>query len=149
VPDRNELLREVFETMSLMKRAMHGHFSHAFDSSKLSPSQMQLLTIISLKQPVSHKVLAHKMQLTPGAVSQLLDGLAEEHCITRTQSEADRRINYVSITKVGKRKLTEFNKLRKQILTKAFSALTDHELQNYLTVQQKMLRYFEDNRPTN
>jgi DNA-binding MarR family transcriptional regulator len=149
MPTRSQTLQEIFEIMDVSKRSMHGHFQHVFESLKLSPSQIQLLMVINIKQPISHKALASKMQLTPGAISQLLDGLADGDYITRTQSQADRRINYLSITKAGKRKLAECNKLREQIFTKAFTTLTDAELESYLAIQQKMLSYFDDQRLNN
>lgn len=143
---RNEILREVFGTMSLMKRMMHSHFSHAFEHSRISPSEVQLLTIIKARQPITPTALAEKMQLTPGAISQLLDGLYSSRCISRARSEADRRVNYLSITKTGQHKLAQVDKIREQMLTEAFSTLSDDELRNYLLVQQKIVRYFEDKR---
>lgn len=143
---RNDLLRDVFETMSVMKRVMHSSFTHAFEHGKLSPSEVQLLTIISLKQPISPTELASKMQLTPGAISQLLDSLEAARSISRTQSTTDRRVNYLSITKTGHHQLAEFDKIREQLFTKALSALTDTELRHYLKIQQKMVRNFEAER---
>lgn len=145
--NREEILRELFSTMARMKRTMHHRFQSGFEKLGVSPSQADLLMHIYKSQPLSHKALADILGLTPGAVSQLLEGLDRSGYIIRTADPGDRRVSYLSISRSGKRKIDEFSRLREQLFTAAFSTLTDEELAIYLQVQQKMIHWFETNQP--
>jgi len=143
---RDDTLKAIFDTMGVMKRTMHGYFLHTYEKLHLSPAQVELLFTIHFSEPVSHKELANKLQLTPGAISQLLDVLDQAGYIIRTPSKSDRRVNYVSISSTGQQIIDKFAKTRQAIFTEALATLSDQELAVYLQVQRKMLAYFESRR---
>lgn len=140
---RHELTRRLFEQMAEFKRVGHTHFLHSFEKLGLSPTQLQLLTTIKFTQPVSPKQLAAKMQLSPSAISQVLDGLDSAGYITRTPSQTDRRIVNLSLSPIGTRKLEDLDQQREALLTEAFAALSDQELELWLHVQRKLIDSFE------
>ena len=141
--NRNETIQEIFSIMGSTKRSLRNQFQPGFEKLGLSPAQLDLLSHIQHSEPISHKALAQRMNLTPGAVSQLLDGLDQTDLIVRAPSPSDRRVSYLSVSKLGKRKLEEFSKLRIKLFTSAFSVLDDNELSTYLRAQQKMNAWFE------
>lgn len=141
---REDIIQQIFETTGSMKRRLHGQFQSSFEQLNISPAQMELLFTVYHVEPVTHKQLAHKLQMTPGAVSQLVDGLEEHRLISRAASPTDRRVHYISVSRTGKRKMEELKKFRQQIFTRAFDSLSDKELEDYLQVQRKLVNYFEN-----
>ncbi|HEY1064149.1 MAG TPA: MarR family transcriptional regulator [Candidatus Saccharimonadales bacterium] len=145
---RSEMLQGIHDSWGPLKRAMHAHFLQYFGEQGISPVQFELLKTIGCNQPLSHKELSRKMQLTPGAISQLLEALEEAKLIVRTPSPEDRRIVLVSLSKPGHDQLELFHARRKQILDGAFAQLDDDELATYLQVQQSLLKYLEAHQTT-
>lgn len=145
---RNDTLQSIHDNWGPLKRAMQAHFLHYFGEQNISPAQFELLKTVSCGQPISHKELARKMQLTPGAISQLLEGLEAAELIERTPHPEDRRIVHISLSRAGQAKLHDFHERRKQLLDTAFATLSDEELLAYLHVQQALLDHLENHHPT-
>lgn len=139
---REETIQQIYEAMGLMKRCLHTSFHPFLEQLDISPAQIDLLFTIAHEQPISPKKLATKLQLTPGAVSQLLAGLQQSRSITYTTDPDDRRVSYVRVSKQGEGKLAVLRQLRQQYLTEAFERLSDSELEHYLRLQQKLLQHF-------
>jgi DNA-binding MarR family transcriptional regulator len=145
---RNDLTQQAFDQMTDLKRAMHSHFLHSFERFGLSLVQLELLKKIQRQQPLSAKQLADMMQLTPGAISQFLEGLDQADCIMRTPNPQDRRVVLVSLSRTGTRKLEEYEKLRKRLFTDAFAVFSDDELKQWLHIQQKLINWLESTTST-
>lgn len=140
---RAETIQEVFDLMGRTKRTMKGRFHTVLDKLELSPTELELLMTIQDFQPISHKALAERLRLTPGAVSQLLDAPDRGGYIVRSSKPSDRRVSYLSISRTGSRKLEEFKKMRQQMLSEAFAVLSDEELTAYAVAQKKIIEWFE------
>ena len=145
---RDELIQQIADNVSQLKRAIQAHVQVTQIKLGLSPAQLEMLRAIHHLQPLSHKALAQHMQLTPGAVTQLIDNLDQAGCIVRTADQADRRISYLSISRDGKRKLDEVRKLRKQVFMQAFSELDESDLEAYLRVQTVLTKWLESQTTT-
>jgi DNA-binding MarR family transcriptional regulator len=140
---RKELLQEIVSVQLEAKHAMFSHFQRAFADTGLSPAPLHLLMTMMRCGRVSTKDLASKLHLTPGAVSQLVDGLEQSGFITREQDEHDRRVTHLSLSDVGKQKMLGLQKKRDYIFAEAMSTLSDDELEIFLKGQRKMLAYFK------
>lgn len=141
---RSELLEEIFALMAVSKRVMHAPFQSALAKLNLSPSQMHVLDILARHGAMSFKDLAAEMYLTPGAITQMVDGLVQAGYIERKQDAQDRRVTNLSTSTSAKQVLSRFKKIREQILAQALESLDERELEIYLQIQRKMLAYFED-----
>lgn len=137
---REERLREIFANMGNTKRLQSVAFSHVLQGMRVSPTQAHLLFLIQDVQPVSLKQLAEQMHLTPGAITQLVDGI--EQYIVRKQLDEDRRVTCVSLSPEGVQAVTQLKKHREEFLRKLLGQLDDQELEVFAKVQQKMVDYF-------
>lgn len=142
---RTRNLQELFAASALTQRMMHMSMHRTFDELGIAPSQLQLLQLIEHAQPVSLKTLATEMRLTPGAITQLVDGLVEAGYVERTPDAADRRVTVVSLTSAGREKIGMLKRKKQALLAKMVADLDDEELQIFLRVQQKMLKHLEAN----
>ncbi len=144
---RSELLQAIYDNWGPLKRSMHSYFSAHFGELHLSPAQLEVVKTIHSEQPLSHKALAKKLQLTPGAITQLLEGLEEAGLIVRTTDPADRRVVLLSLTPLGEDKIEAFKQLGKQLLRDVFTKLEDEELAVYLQTQRKLIERLEAEQP--
>jgi DNA-binding MarR family transcriptional regulator len=141
--DRNTLIQTLYENMSTLKRGMHSHFQAADYGVPISRSQIELLFTIRQTQPVSSKLLAQKLCLTPGAVSQLAEGLENQQLITRRADTRDRRIQCLEVSAKGNELLQKVEARWRSAMEAIVADLSDEELEIWLRVQQKMLKHFQ------
>lgn len=129
--------------MSMSHRQMHVLLQRALSKGDLTVSQMHQLSLIQSSEPISLKALAARMQLTPGAVTQIVDSLEGIGYVERKQDEHDRRVTNISISPAAAQKMADFKKTSQQVFRQASRSLSEEELAAFLKAQQKMLAYFE------
>jgi DNA-binding MarR family transcriptional regulator len=140
---RAKNLQELYSTSAVVQRIMRQCLHQVFDELGIAPSQLQLLQYIELFQPVSLKELAIEMRLSPGAITQLVEGLVTTGYVKRLTSANDRRVIDVSLTSSGKDKIGLLKRKKQILLAKVVKDLDDNELELYLRVQHKMLSHLE------
>lgn len=129
--------------MSMSHRQMHVLLQRALSKGDLTVSQMHQLSLIQSNEPVSLKSLATRMQLTPGAVTQIVDALESVGYVERKQDKHDRRVTHISVSPTGAQKMADFKKISQQAFRQASTTLDERELEAFLSAQKKMLAYFE------
>lgn len=140
---RSKNIQEIFRASAVVQRMMRTCLLKDFEEMGVAPSQLQLLQLIEQQQPVSLKLLAASMHLTPGAITQLVEGLVRAGYVTRTESSEDRRVMVVTLTPEGAKVGKTFERKKQEILTEIVANMTDDELEIFLRVQQKMLTHLE------
>lgn len=70
--------------------------------SKLYMREVHFVSAASPDSLVSIADIAQKLEVTPGAVSQLASRLEKKGYITRQQNDSDRRQTLVALTEIGK-----------------------------------------------
>lgn len=141
--DREALIESIFATMQQVHRTSTTRMHSLMGQHDVSLTQVELLLTVKHRQPVNVKDLAAQMRLTPGAVTQLLEGLAERNYVQREVAEYDRRVTNVSLTPSGAQKLKTLWEQRKATLRQIMETLDIDELKVMLRVQEKMLKHFE------
>jgi len=140
---RQALVEQLFESMNTLKRGMYSQLHVINRDLPISRSQIELLMAIRHAQPVSFKELAKQLCLTPGAISQLAEGLEQLELIERKTSIADRRLQYLETSKKGATLLQDVEKRRRKLLETVMQDLSDEELELWLRIQQKMINQFQ------
>lgn len=136
--DRQELINQFFENIYAVKRAMHGSTPTILKDCPISRSQMELLFTLKHVQPTSPKRLGQEMRLSPGAISQTLDGLVEQGFVDRQGNADDRRVQIVQLSKLGTKRLRELIERRNKMMKSILNDLTAEELNVLLKVQTKL-----------
>lgn len=142
-PSRDELIQALFENTNAVKRGVQGRLQQLSRDFSFSGAQLELLFTIWHSQPISAKQLAATLHMTPGAVSQLVEGVTQAELIERQTSEEDRRIQYLRVSAKGEELIHSFEKGRRQMMEDIVEDLSDEELEIWLRVQQKMIGYFK------
>ncbi len=140
---REELTRQLTETMQAMKRGMHAYQQAHAQDYPLSHAQAELLFTIRHSQPVSAKELATKLNMTPGAISQFVESIEQQGFLERHASQEDRRVQYLQLSAEGEALIHRFEQHRTRMMQTIIRDLTDEELEVWLRVQQKMIAFFK------
>ncbi len=136
---REEIIKNLFEQMSVAKRGMYTRMQAITNGLPVSRTQLELLFTIKHLQPVSFKQLAAQLQLTPGAISQLADGLNQHGLIERETNPNDRRSQTLQLSGDGVTLLQTIEKRRRETMERVVKDLTNEELTVWLRIQQKMI----------
>jgi len=142
--DREQLIQEFFSNFAILKRQAALNFFQVAGKDWLPPSQSELLHLVNKKQPLNLKELADLMQLTPGAVTQLVDSLVQSGYLKRTNDKSDRRVQLLSLSKKGSEKVSKMKSYHHQRALEMAKVLTDNELQTMHTIQKKMIDYYSN-----
>lgn len=140
---REELSRRIFETSEAMKRGMYTHMQAYFQNLPISRAHLEVLSAIKHLQPINSKEIARQLYLTPGAVSQSVDGLSQSGLILREADLTDRRIQHLKLSKKGEKLLQDIEKRRRSMMENAMKDLSLEELTVWLKVQTKLSEQFQ------
>jgi len=141
---QNDLIQELQANMATMRRLMAGHFQQAMHKPAISATQCELLFLISERDAVTLKELAVEMHVTPGAITQLVEGLEKAELVTRTMSAHDRRNVVVALTPNGHAKLAVFRRMHKDLFKELMATLSEDELRAMNTIHQKIIAYLKN-----
>lgn len=129
VRTRENLLAEVLESVVHWSRQLGSVRAAPFRGMQLGRSQLEALFLIAHRPPpMSPGSLARELRLTPGAVTQLLDGLREVGLVDQQPHPSDARSRVLTLTPDAGRQVAEFESGLVAALAGDFSDLDDTEL---------------------
>lgn len=137
--EREARVEQLFLSTQAMIRSWKGYFVRALAPEHISPVQMGLLMYLKSRGTASGRNIGADMQLSPSAVTQLLDSLGDCGYIRREASSTDKRVTYISLTTEGLNKLTDMENRNKQFFKKVTDGLSDHEIETMISTQQKII----------
>jgi DNA-binding MarR family transcriptional regulator len=135
---RENLLQSLIQRMtSIMKQVRHP--APPTGELQLSPPQANILfNLAHHKRGMSVKELAEFTGVTPGAITQFVDGLVEKGLVSREGDPTDRRVVRLKVTELA---ITQFEKFRQELLasfSKIFDVLTNAEIAQLLSLFDKI-----------
>lgn len=141
--NREDLIQTLTQKMmSIMRHVRH---PEPPPEPVLSPPHVHLLFTIASKKAegISMKELAELSHITPGAVTQFVDGLVEKGLVMREGDPSDRRIVRLKLTELAKNQFEKFRKEHLAAMSKIFEALNDDEIKQLIALFNKIDTYNE------
>ncbi|MFF2369134.1 MarR family winged helix-turn-helix transcriptional regulator [Agromyces sp. NPDC058110] len=127
--DRTALVASVLESVTLLARAITAEQKAPFGERGLSGTQMQaLFTLAHSRRAVTPGRLAATLGVTPGAVTQLVDGLRGESLVQTSVNPADARSRVISLTTDAAREVERFERAVIARLAPRFDRLDEADL---------------------
>jgi len=134
---REELLQALIEKMRCVIKGMR--MGHPFGDLTLGRPQAGILFFIARRKTgVSVKDLAEMLNVTSGAVTQIIDDLVEKDLVRREEDAADRRVLKITLTKKAENRFKEFKKNYFISVKPLFDNLDDKEISELLSLLQKI-----------
>jgi DNA-binding MarR family transcriptional regulator len=101
--------------------------TQAIEALDLTPSRMHLLWELGLRGPVTQRVLAEALKVTPRAVTGLVDALVGGGLVTRESHPTDRRATLVTLTTEGKRLTAKLKRDHRALARALFAQMSRPE----------------------
>lgn len=145
---REKLLRNLIENFTQIFRDMHKEQKFPFGDLVLTRQQMMIMLFINEKKEIaSIKEITEFLQVTPGAVTQFIDGLVKNKLVERVESDTDRRSINIRLTKMAEEKFDYLKKDYIDKITQAFKGLDNKELEQFVVLTEKIKApYGKDNK---
>jgi DNA-binding MarR family transcriptional regulator len=144
VEQRSEVLQELGQsfkrTMAALRR-MRGRETHR--PGELSYAQYSLLFGLAAGGELSAGELASSADLSPGTVTQMLDGLAAAGLVERVRSQRDKRVVLVSLTDRGESVVAARRARLEPLWEEALSEFSERELATASAVLDRLHELFE------
>lgn len=135
---RQDILSNLFESLSLMHRALLANKDTSLQKIGMSRPQFELLCYLERHGEVTMKEITALMHVTSSAMTQLIEGLVQHKFLVRTHDKTDRRIVKVSLTKQGEKKLRTFREAVFEHMVPKFEGINDKELQTMSEIARKI-----------
>lgn len=137
---RDELIQAVFTSADLVQRRWKDYILENLSLDDLSLTQLTALFSIGERGVMTSSALAQQLMVTPGAVTQIVDGLQSAGYVRRDQDAGDRRVVNVTLTALGAEQIDRLNVVRKEGVVRIFADVSDDELAAQVVQQNKILQ---------
>lgn len=139
--EKDRLLKEIYGNLASVRRLMATFMQEEYG---LPASQCEILFMVHHEGAMPLKNLAKAMQLTPGAITQLVEALEQAGYVRRQPSLVDRRITTVLITEAGLLKIAHSQSAKARGFKAVLAKLTEDELRTMNTIQHKMIGFLKE-----
>lgn len=137
--DRQDLLKQLARKINQVLKAMHSQRQFTFGDFHIGRQQAIILFYISEnKGAVTVKEIAKFLCVTPGAVTQFIDALAEKKLVKRVVNEQDRRVIIIKLTASAQKILSRFRRDFFLNFSRTFRDLEISELDQLLRLINKL-----------
>ncbi|MBG6214802.1 DNA-binding MarR family transcriptional regulator [Cryobacterium sp. CAN_C3] len=126
---RLDRVAAVLEAVIVLSGAMAAERRIPFEGRGLTRTQLQALYVVAHdRRPVTPGRLANSLGVTPGAVTQLIEGLRSENLVHTVANPDDARSRFIKLTSAAAAAVTGFEADTVERLLPLFDVLTDTEL---------------------
>lgn len=137
--NRPELLKTLIENLVRTIHSMNTGNSFPFGNLLLKKQQIMILFFVYEKNTAtSVKDIATFLNVTPGAITQLVDSLVEKKLVTREKNIRDGRIINITLTAKTEKQFNKFKNDYLERASKSFNRLSDQELTQFIRLIQKV-----------
>ncbi len=121
------MLDRVLELVVLLNDDM----TQAIEALDLTPSRTHLLWELGQRGPVTQRVLADALKVTPRAITGLVDALAAGGLVTREPHPSDRRATLVTLTAEGERLTGKLKRDHRTLARALFAQMSWREFDSF------------------
>ena len=118
---------------NLMTRTLQ---KNGFD---MTHEQLILLFIISREKGINQKQLAQKLDRDKTSIARSVSKLERDHRVVRIQTEADKRINNLYLTKDGEKLLKDIYPLFKEVREQLQEGYSQDEINSTVSFMKKLM----------
>jgi DNA-binding MarR family transcriptional regulator len=109
-----------------MRLSMHD-FNRFTRESGISLAQMNILLHLHYRGPLEVTSFCEMMQISPAGASQMIERMAQQGFVRRSEAPADRRVRLVSLTEQGQEIVLKSIEARQAWIAQLTAALTPAE----------------------
>jgi DNA-binding MarR family transcriptional regulator len=149
VKARTDVATDLFGVVGRVRRQLRRSAGRAFDSSRLSESQSELLWLVGRRPGISVGVAAAELGLVPNTASTLVTKLVSDGLLRRTAGDTDRRVCRLQLAEAAQQILDASRAARRALLSEVLDELDADEIESLakgLEVLDTMTRILQERR---
>ncbi|WP_297697528.1 MarR family transcriptional regulator [Mycobacterium sp.] len=149
VKARTDVATDLFGVVGRFRRQLRRSAGRAFDSSRLSESQSELLWLVGRRPGISVGVAAAELGLVPNTASTLVTKLVSDGLLRRTAGDTDRRVCRLQLAEAAQQILDASRAARRAVLSEVLDELDADEIESLakgLEVLDTMTRILQERR---
>ena len=136
---KKDHIHTIFDSMAEVLFSVKFGRIEAFKKLGFGRQQFWALKMIAHHdKPVSVKDLSQKLNITSGAVSQMIDPLVEKGLVTRTEDAQDRRIVRLELTDKARETFKTLRQAHLENVKSMFDDLSEEELNTLENLLKKI-----------
>src|ERR1035437_8439454 len=140
--NRKQKVEEFLIDLQSLKHTMAFRMAGSAKIPRITPSQWGVLLMIERSVESTVKDVAKTLDITSSAATQLVDGLVSSGYLMRKNSNEDRRIVKLTLSKKTKTQVDKMKKEGIQRFLKVFEVLSDKEFDQYIILNKKIVQGF-------
>ncbi|PLK69454.1 MarR family transcriptional regulator [Rhizobium sp. TH135] len=134
---RNE---QLFDEMSAFNRKLRAFFDAAVREEGLTLARARALFALSRRGPLTQKELAEELEIETPTLVRVLDGMARQDLIVRTEDATDRRAKRIDMTAAGKLAFERMHVLATDLRGQIASDISEEDIDTALSVVRRLMR---------
>lgn len=136
---KKDHIHTIFDSMNEVLCSVKFGRIQAFKEVGLGRQHFWALKVIAHHdEPISVKELSEKLNVTSGAVSQLLDPLVEKGFIERKEDASDRRVMHLELKDKAKETFKKLRQAKLEHIQSMFDDLSEDDLSTLETLLKKI-----------
>lgn len=149
VKSRTDVATDLFGVVGRFRRQLRRSAGRAFDSSRLSESQSELLWLVGRRPGISVSAAAAELGLVPNTASTLVTKLVAAGLLRRGAGETDRRVCQLQLAEPAQHILDASRAARRALLSDVLDELDTDQIESLtkgLEVLDTMTRMLQERR---
>ncbi|MGQ2969457.1 MAG: MarR family winged helix-turn-helix transcriptional regulator [Allorhizobium sp.] len=134
---RNE---QLFDEMSAFNRKLRAFFDAAVREEGLTLARARALFALSRRGPLTQKELAEELEIETPTLVRVLDGMARQDLIVRTEDATDRRAKRIDMTAAGRLAFERMHVLATDLRGQIASDISEEDIDTALSVVRRLMR---------
>ena len=114
------------------------------DYADITENDMHIIEAIGISDPQKVSEVAKSLNVTPGTMTVNVDNLEKKGYVTRTRSETDKRVVFLSLTEKGKKAFFHHRDFHKKMIKSAVADLSDDERIALINCLKKLNNFFAE-----
>ena len=110
----------------------------------MTTNDMHIVETIGLGEAKRSSEVAKLMSVTTGTLTRAVDGLVEHGYVTRTRSDKDKRVVYLTLTERGKAAYDHHKRFHEELIANAKANLSEEELAVLIQSLNHLNEYFRN-----
>ncbi|OBB91345.1 MarR family winged helix-turn-helix transcriptional regulator [Mycobacterium sp. 852002-40037_SCH5390672] len=127
---RTDVAVELFGVVGRFRRQLRRSAGRAFDSSRLSESQSELLWLVGRRPGISVSAAAAELGLVPNTASTLVTKLVSGGLLVRTAGDSDRRVCQLRLAEPAQQVVDASRATRRALLSEVIDELDDDQIES-------------------
>ena len=131
---------QLFDEMSAFNRKLRAFFDAAVREEGLTLARARALFAIARRGPMTQKELAEELEIETPTLVRVLDGMARQDLIIRTEDANDRRAKRIAMTEAGNLAFDRMHVLAAGLREEIADEISEDDIEIALSVVRRLTR---------